>query len=509
MDGFLRQSTASQTRTIGPFIDSTDFITPDDGLTIANTDIRLKKNGAADVAKNSGGGTADVNGMYAVTWDATDTDTVGQLQFSVLVSGALLVWGTYTVLEEAVYDAMFAASAPGYVANAPVNVAQVDGDAGTAVAIANQQLVGAAVTGTLSTTQCTSDLTGLGDDLFNNKWRIVFISGPAYGHAAIVTDYVSASGLFTFSPAAPASIGNGDDFVIAPCVGGLAVGDRTGSLSGSVGSVTGAVGSVTGAVGSVTGNVGGNVTGSVGSVATGGITAASFAANAIDAAALAADAATEIATAVWASGTRTLTSFGTLVADTAAAVWAIATATLSSAGTIGKLIVDNLNATITSRASQTTADAIEADTQDLQTQVGVAGAGLTALGDTRIANLDATVSSRASQASVNDLPTNAELATALTNLDAAVSTRATAADVNAQVLDVLNVDTFGEPTGVPPATDTLVNKIGRVHMALRNEVTVDSNTGKKQFHDDAGNVAWEKDFTDAAGVYNESEGNAP
>lgn len=66
------------------------------------------------------------------------------------------------------------------------------------------------------------------------------------------------------------------------------------SVTGAVGSVTGAVGSVTGAVGSVTGNVGGNVTGSVGSVATGGITAASFAADAITAAKLAADVTTEL-----------------------------------------------------------------------------------------------------------------------------------------------------------------------------------------------------------------------
>lgn len=67
------------------------------------------------------------------------------------------------------------------------------------------------------------------------------------------------------------------------------------------------VASVSGAVGSVTGSVGGNVTGSVGSVATGGIAAASFASGAIDATAIAADAGTEIATAVWASGTRSLT----------------------------------------------------------------------------------------------------------------------------------------------------------------------------------------------------------
>lgn len=58
------------------------------------------------------------------------------------------------------------------------------------------------------------------------------------------------------------------------------------------------IASVTGAVGSVTGNVGGNVTGSVGSVATGGITAVSFTAGAIDSAAIAADAigASELAT---------------------------------------------------------------------------------------------------------------------------------------------------------------------------------------------------------------------
>lgn len=113
--GFLKQSTAGQTRTIGPFIDDTDFKTLENGLTIANTDIKLKKNGATSVNKNSGGGTSDVNGKYAVTWDATDTSTVGQLEFSVSVAGALVVSGVYQVVEEAVYDALFASSAPGYL----------------------------------------------------------------------------------------------------------------------------------------------------------------------------------------------------------------------------------------------------------------------------------------------------------------------------------------------------------------------------------------------------------
>ncbi len=50
-------------------------------------------------------------------------------------------------------------------------------------------------------------------------------------------------------------------------------------------------------------------------------------------------------------------------------------------------------------ATSAQATAIEADTQDLQTQIGTAGAGLTALGDTRLGNLDAAVSTRLASAS--------------------------------------------------------------------------------------------------------------
>lgn len=80
------------------------------------------------------------------------------------------------------------------------------------------------------------------------------------------------------------------------------VGNITGNLSGSVGSVTGAVGSVTG-------NVGGNVTGSVGSV---------VAAVAITAAAV-------------------------------QAIWDALTAALTTVGSIGKLLVTNIDALISSR----------------------------------------------------------------------------------------------------------------------------------------------------------------
>lgn len=127
MNGFLRQSTASQSRTIGPFVSDSDF-SPATGLTIGNTDIKLRANGATLSAKNSGGATHQVNGEYSVTWDATDTANVGELKYSVFVSGALVHSGTYQVITQAAYDAQFGSAAPGYVANAPVDVQTIKGN---------------------------------------------------------------------------------------------------------------------------------------------------------------------------------------------------------------------------------------------------------------------------------------------------------------------------------------------------------------------------------------------
>ena len=91
MFGFLRQATASQSRTLGPFVSTTDFSTLRDDLTIASTDVKLFKNGGTSANKNSGGGTSRGNGEYSMTFDATDTATVGELSVSVKMSGALVV----------------------------------------------------------------------------------------------------------------------------------------------------------------------------------------------------------------------------------------------------------------------------------------------------------------------------------------------------------------------------------------------------------------------------------
>jgi hypothetical protein len=59
---------------------------------------------------------------------------------------------------------------------------------------------------------------------------------------------------------------------------------------------------------------------------------------------------------VWSSAARTLTSLG---ASLVQEIWDRATSALATAGSIGKLIVDNLNATITSRSSQASVDTVD------------------------------------------------------------------------------------------------------------------------------------------------------
>jgi hypothetical protein len=125
---YLRQSTAVDLA-IGPFVDDADGVTPMTGLTISQADVRLKKNNGAWAQINDNtSATHEENGWYEKEFDATDTNTVGRLLVAVHESGALPVWHEFWVLEEAIYDALFAASATGLL---PANVTQFGGSNGT------------------------------------------------------------------------------------------------------------------------------------------------------------------------------------------------------------------------------------------------------------------------------------------------------------------------------------------------------------------------------------------
>lgn len=97
-------------------------------------------------------------------------------------------------------------------------------------------------------------------------------------------------------------------------------------------------------------------------------------------------------------------------------------------GSVYDDIMDNVDGV------QTTADAIEVDTQDLQTQIGTAGAGLTDLGGMSTV-MKAEVEAEATDAlNAYDPPTKAELDTAEANIIAEV-------DANETKIDAVKVDT--------------------------------------------------------------------
>jgi len=107
---FLKEST-SVVVCIGPFLDKTDGVTPETGVT-----------GSPEVCK-AGGTTftavtdtvtaiAGGDGYYEVTLDTDETDTVGPLLLQMTdATTHLPVWHEFQVIETAIYDAFFASGA--------------------------------------------------------------------------------------------------------------------------------------------------------------------------------------------------------------------------------------------------------------------------------------------------------------------------------------------------------------------------------------------------------------
>lgn len=63
-----------------------------------------------------------------------------------------------------------------------------------------------------------------------------------------------------------------------------------------------------------------------------------------------------------------------------------------------------------------------------------------------------------------------------------------------------------EPTGVPAVDETPLVKLDYLYMAFRNKITVTAT--KKTYYDDAGGAEFEKDVSDDATTYTETEANA-
>ncbi len=234
--------------------------------------------------------------------------------------------------------------------------------------------------------------------------------------------------------------------------------------------------------------------------AAGAITASAIAADAIGASELAADAIAEIADAVWdedATAHQTQGTFGQAIGDPGA-----------DTDTIFGLVNTNLNATVSSRASQTSLDTVDdfldteiaailTDTNELQTD-WVNGGRLDLLID-------------AIKAKTDNLPTDpadaSDIASSFTSLNTKVDTIDDFLDTEVAaikaVTDLLTA-AHAEPTGAPAADETPLDKLAYIYMALRNKLTVTSSA--KSFYDDAGNVEWSKALSDNGTTYTEDEG---
>ena len=107
----LKQSTVKIFR-IGPFVDDTDGVSAEVGLTITQADIQISKAGGAFAQTSDASPTTthDADGWYQCPLTATDTDTLGLLTVQVVESGALMVWADFEVVPANIFDAMVSGS---------------------------------------------------------------------------------------------------------------------------------------------------------------------------------------------------------------------------------------------------------------------------------------------------------------------------------------------------------------------------------------------------------------
>lgn len=367
---FLKQSTASQEIPLGYFVDSADGNTEETALTIANTDIKVWKNGATTLAnKNSGGATHISNGIYYAVMDATDTDTLGPMVIFVHVSGALTVRLECCVLAANVYDSLVGATD-----KLDVNTAEI---AGSNVSTSTAQI-------------------GV---------NVVNAAGTAWGSGAI-TSGVFASGAITATAIAADAIGASE--LAADAVTEIAAGvwnsaRATYSTAGSFGEGVASVqGNVTGSVASVTAGV----TVTTNNDKTGYSLTQSFPANFASMSITVGGAVTvgtnndktgysltvtpptsaDIADAVWdeaLAGHTTAGTTGKALSDAGAAgdPWSTAVPGAYGTGTAGYILGTNLDATVSSRSTLTAAavntEVVDALNVDTYTEPGSGAPGAT------------------------------------------------------------------------------------------------------------------------------------
>lgn len=506
---WLRQSTASQEILLGTFLDSGDGNTAETALVIANTDIKLwKEGGTTEASKNSGGATHIASGRYYAVLDATDTNTLGKLEINVHVAGALAVRREFMVLPANVYDSLvlgtdkldvtavdgtvttltnLPAITAGWLTAAGIAASALNGKGDWPVGKTGYSLTQAFPanfaslsidgSGLVNITQAAADkVWGTASRVLTAGTNIALAKGTgvtgfndldAAGVAAATWNAATATygsagsyGLLieTNLDAQVSTVGGGSlteagiaDAVWDEALAGHAVAGSAGaglSAAGSAGDPWSTL--LPGAYGAGTA---GKILGTNLDAPVSGATAPTAAA---------------VADAVWdevLSGHLTAGSTGYALnaAGSAGDPWATALPGAYGAGTAGKIIGDNINATVSSRASQTSVDTVDTVVDSILVDtavIGVAGAGLTALAtqtsvnaiddllDTEMPALTAAVASV--QSDTNDIQTRLPAALVGGRMDSNLS----AISNSTTTLAAFNRAVKGNVIGTVAATST-------------------------------------------------------
>lgn len=211
----LKQSTQIKVR-VGPFLDVADGFTPETGITLGAADEAelLKANGVAtvDISGATWAAVTGCRGWYDLTLTTSHTDTVGELVIVVQDDSVCLpVCVRAYVVEEEIYDKLFASSAAGLLG---VNAIQISGSVTAAdkLELSALQIVSGTAQGTPTATLIDTDLTEATNDHYNGR-ILIFTSGANINQARTITDYNGTTkelttDAFTEAPAA------GDAFII-------------------------------------------------------------------------------------------------------------------------------------------------------------------------------------------------------------------------------------------------------------------------------------------------------
>ena len=396
----LKQSTAATIK-LGPFVDDTDGKTAETALTIGQADIRLSKNGG-DIAQsnNTAGATHDELGYYDIPLDTTDTGTLGRLRVLVSKAGALPVWQDFLIVTANVFDTFCSAG------SLNVNAVSLSTDAITAASVKAD-----AVT-KIQNGLATSAALDAVDNFIDTEVAAIL--------AAVDTEVAAIKAKTDNLPASPAAVGSAmtltaaydkaKDDVLTPLavVDSIVDGLKT-TLDNIHDTDLPAVKTETAAIKAKTDN----------------LPATPAVADEYDAALAAIQADLDnpnqykadvsgIPAAVWGYATRTLSSFGSLIAD----IWSHVTRTLSS---FGFTVATNSDANVTAIKAKTdnlpanTATALAAIQSDLdnpaQYKADVSGLATTAHVQEVENKIDAI------DITVNTIPTNPLLDTAYTAPD--------------------------------------------------------------------------------------------